>query len=134
MARCVCAEMHSGFSALRSALPLNVRARGRHVELNDATVADIQRIAAVWAECREAAGAQTEHGPWLFGEFSAADCFYIPVALRFVTYGVGLVGFASQYVTTVMTDPLVQEWCAMGAAETETVAADEAGLPPEHAK
>ena len=128
-ARCVCAEMHGGFSALRTALPLNVRARGRHVELTQDTVADIQRISAIWHDCREAAGAQTKRGPWLFGEFSAADCFYIPVAMRFVTYAIGLVGFASQYVATVAADPLVLEWCEMGAAEPETIAGEEAGAP-----
>lgn len=128
LARSVCAEMHSGFAALRSALPLNVRARGRHVELNPATIADIQRISAIWQDCREAAGAQTRHGPWLFGEFSAADCFYIPVALRFVTYAIGLVGYASEYVSTVAADPLVLEWCAMGAAEPETIVAEEVGV------
>lgn len=130
MARSVCAEMHSGFSALRNALPMNIRARGRHVELDQATVADIQRVSAIWHDCRVATGTPTKHGPWLFGEFSAADCFYIPVAMRFMTYAIGLVGYASQYVATVAADPLVQQWCDMGAAESEIIEAGEVGILP----
>ena len=127
MARSVCAEMHAGFPALRTALPLNAHARGRQVELDQETVGDIQRVSAIWHDCREAAGPQTKHGPWLFGEFSAADCFYVPVALRFVTYAIGLVGFASKYAATVATDPLALEWCEMAAAETEIIECEEAG-------
>ncbi|MDH3589224.1 MAG: glutathione S-transferase family protein [Gammaproteobacteria bacterium] len=127
LARSVCAEMHSGFPALRNALPLNARARGRHVELDQETVGDIQRISAIWHDCREAAGSQAQHGPWLFGEFTAADCFYVPVALRFVTYAIGLVGFASKYVATVAADALVLEWCEMAAAETESIPREEVG-------
>lgn len=131
LARSVCAEMHAGFAPLRSTLPLNVRARGRHVELDDATVEDIRRISAIWQDCRDASGTLTEQGPWLFGNFSIADCFYVPVALRFVTYTVGLVGFASQYTTSVATDPLVLQWCEMAAGESEVIENEERGLPSE---
>ncbi|MBT8137010.1 MAG: glutathione S-transferase family protein [Gammaproteobacteria bacterium] len=128
LARSACAEMHSGFAWLRQTLPMNVRARGRHVELDESVVADIQRISDLWEQCRDAAGPQARRGPWLFGELTIADCFYIPVASRFITYAIGLVGFASTYVATVAADPLMQEWADMAAAETETIAAEEVGL------
>ena len=128
-ARSVCAEMHSGFAKLRANLPMNCRARGRNVDYDEATHADIARICAIWDECREAAGHETQHGPWLYGHFSAADCFYIPVALRFCTYRIGLVGYASPYVAAVVNDPLVGgSWLALAEAESETIAHDEVGL------
>lgn len=130
LARSACAEMHAGFDALRRHLPLNARARGRHVELDEGTVRDIQRISAIWHDCREAAGHQAGHGPWLFGEFTATDCFYVPVALRFMTYAIGLVGYASEYVSTVAADPVVAEWCELARAETEIIEQEEVGKTP----
>lgn len=128
MARSVCAEMHSGFAALCSALPFNCRARGRSVDYDHAVHADVARICAIWDACRAASGDYATRAPWLFGTFSIADCFFVPVALRFCTYRIGLVGYASEYVSAVLNDALIGEWIALARAETETIEHEEVGL------
>lgn len=127
-ARAVCAEMHSGFEALRTALPFNCRARGRSVDYDEATHRDVERICEIWDACRDAAGDLVQRGPWLFGRFTVADCFFVPVALRFCTYRIGLVGYASKYVAAVVDDPLVAEWLGLAQTETETIEREEVGL------
>ena len=84
IARAASAEMHAGFAALRNEMPFNCRSR-RRVALSPAATQDVQRVQALWADCRARFGAG---GPWLFGAFSPADAMFAPVALRFVTYGV----------------------------------------------
>jgi glutathione S-transferase len=123
LARAVIAEMHAGFSALRSGMPMNCRARGRQVPVDAELQADIERIFAIWEECLERSG-----GPWLFGEFTLADAAYAPVALRFTTYGVSGPPAVQDYVAMVLADPDVAEWMRQGAAETEVIEADEAGI------
>jgi glutathione S-transferase len=125
MARAVSAEMHSGYPALRAAMPMNCRAEGRVVPVDDDIRADIDRIQSVWSSCRSMADGP---GDWLFGEFSIADAMYAPVALRFHSYGVSLSRAGQAYVDLVLSDPDVIEWITEGRAETEVVAADEAGL------
>lgn len=128
VARAVSAEMHAGFQALRSAYPMNVRARNRRVPTTPALAASIRRMDELWTACRTRHGAG---GPWLFGEYSVADAMYAPVAFRFRTYGTAGLGPVSlAYVATVLEDPLLQPWIAAAEAETERVAADEAGEPP----
>lgn len=123
-ARSVCAEMHSGFGALRSALPMNLRARGRKVVVDHAIGEDINRIASLWTECRQAHASQ---GPWLFGRFSLADAMFAPVALRFPTYSIELPEVAAQYQEHCMADPDLLHWIKAAGTETEIVEADEAG-------
>jgi len=124
-ARALAAEMHAGFQPLRDAYPMNIRARGRNVPGNPALAASIQRIDAMWSDCRRRHAAA---GPWLFGEYSAADAMYAPVALRFSTYGTAGLGAAAQaYVATVVADPLLQPWLAAASAEQAVLAHDEAG-------
>jgi len=124
-ARALAAEMHAGFQALRDAYPMNVRARGRSVPGSPALAASIQRIDALWSDCRRR---HASAGPWLFGEYSAADAMYAPVALRFNTYGTAGLGAAAQaYVATAVGDPLLQPWLAEAMAEPEVIARDEAG-------
>ncbi len=125
VARSIAAEIHSGFQALRSELPMNCRAR-RRVEPSAAARADIARVLAIWESCRSSHAAG---GPWLFGGFSVADAMYAPVAFRFQTYSVAMTGAASRYAQALLAHPALVEWAAAAAAETETVAADEAGTP-----
>jgi glutathione S-transferase len=115
-ARSAAAEMHSGFRALRSAMPMNIRGRHPGKGMNDAVAKDLERISALWASAAK---------PFLFGGFSAADAFYAPVATRLVTYGVELTGPARDYQRALLAFPAVQAWCADAARETEFVAADE---------
>jgi glutathione S-transferase len=125
LARAAAAEMHAGFGALRSACPMNLRARDRRVAITPAIRACIERIDALWT------GARTHHGddgPWLFGGYCAADAMYLPVALRFRTYGLdGLGPVAQDYMTTLLSDPLFQPWLDAALAETWVVPSDEAG-------
>jgi len=124
VARSVSAEMHSGFTALRSGMPMNARARGRRVPLTPELAADIDRIAAIWTDCRSRFGAS---GPWLFSAFSVADAMFGPVVLRFVTYGVSQPGAVDGYVATWMADSHLQAWIAAAERETEVIEQDECG-------
>jgi glutathione S-transferase len=121
-ARSVSAEMHSGFAALRSAMPMNCRGSYPGSGRTPQSLADIARITALWQECRErfAAG-----GEFLFGKFSAADAFYAPITSRFITYAVPLTPVGARYVEAVSSLPAMREWVAAGKAESETIAADE---------
>lgn len=123
LARAYMAEMHAGFSALRARMPMNCRATGRQVEIDEDLQANIDRIFAIWSECLQRSG-----GPWLFGEFSLVDAAYVPVALRFCTYGVEGPPPVQAYVATVLADPDVAAWVEAGKSETEVVEADEAGI------
>ncbi|WP_166263372.1 glutathione S-transferase family protein [Marinobacter caseinilyticus] len=124
-ARSVCAEIHAGLSGLRSALPMNCRAH-RHVDLSAAAAADVARVDAMWSDCLAASSGK---GPWLFGEFSIADCFYAPVALRFLTYDVEISEAAQAYVSQLLGHPSVRRWLADAQRETEVIDNDEAGTP-----
>lgn len=114
MARAVVAEMHSSFRALRSELPMNVRARIEGHRISDECKADIVRVLQIWAEARARHG---QGGPFLFGTFGAADVFYAPVVSRFVTYGIGVPGFAEAYMETMWEQEWMQAW--IHAAEEE---------------
>ncbi|MEX0618861.1 MAG: glutathione S-transferase family protein [Pseudohongiellaceae bacterium] len=122
-ARAVCAEMHAGFTALRSEMPMNCRAT-REVKVSRAALDDIQRIDEMWARCRER---EANRGPWLFGGFSIADCFYAPVVLRFKTYGVKLSPLSSEYSLTMLAHTHLNEWTAQARQETEVLPEEEKG-------
>lgn len=126
MARSAAAEMHSGFFALRAALPMNCRATGRRVSIDAATQRDIDRIAALWGELR-ATWAQS--GPWLCGGFSIVDCMYAPVVLRFHSYGIELNPTCRAYMDALRAHPKMQHWLQLAAAETEVIEDEEVGSP-----
>jgi len=119
-ARAISAEMHSGFSALRAAMPMNCRSRYPGKGRNAAVDADIARIEAIWGDCLKRYG-----GPFLFGAFSIADAMYAPIVSRFLTYDVKLAGALQQYAQAVLDLPAMKAWYAAGAAEPEFLAADE---------
>jgi glutathione S-transferase len=122
MARSACAEMHSGFGALRSAMPMNIRGAYPGCGMSPAVRRDIDRIAALWADCRARFGSG---GDLLFGAFSAADAFFAPVVMRFMTYAPELPAAAHVYCEAVKRLPSVAAWMAAGRAETEFLAEDE---------
>lgn len=123
VARAASAEMHAGFAALRSEMPFNCRSR-RQVTLSAAARQDVQRVQALWADCRERFGAD---GPWLFGGFCPADAMFAPVALRFVTYGVALDPPARAYVDAVASHPAIAAWTGAAREEREVIEASEVG-------
>lgn len=102
VARSVCVEMHSGFSALRTHLPMDLRRRAELQCIPEDAREDIQRICALWQFCRRHFGAD---GPFLFGHATVADAFYAPVAARFYSYQVGLSEDATAYVAAVSGQP-----------------------------
>jgi glutathione S-transferase len=124
VARAVCAEMHSGFSTLRSLWPMNARARNRRTAVPVALEADIERIDEIWNDCRGRFGGG---GPWLFGQYSVADAMYAPVVLRFNTYGARISQAARWYMATVLEDAPLQEWLQAAKQEPWTIAAEEVG-------
>ena len=123
-ARSISAEMHSGFSILREAMPMNCRAMGRKVSLPDALAADIDRVFEIWSDChrRYQAG-----GDWLFGEFSVADAMYAPVVLRFRTYGINLPESAAAYPERLLQSTALQDWLAAAESEVEVIEREEIG-------
>jgi glutathione S-transferase len=123
-ARSISAEMHSGFAELRESMPMNCRAMGRKVALTDALTADINRIFAIWSDCRNRYGSEAG---WLFGSFSVADAMYAPVVFRFRTYGIDLPQSAAAYPERVMKSKAIQSWLAATESETEVLEVDEAG-------
>lgn len=107
MARAMVAEMHSSYIALRRQCPMNIRRRVPGIELTDESRRDVVRILQLWAEARARFGTG---GPFLFGTFSAADIFYAPVVSRFLTYGIGVPGFAQTYMQAVWEHEWMQQW------------------------
>jgi glutathione S-transferase len=114
LARSIAAEMHAGFAALRRGMPMDLRehlpGRGR----SDAVDADIERVTAIWRDCRARFGGR---GPFLFGAFSAADAMYAPVATRFRTYGVALDPICQAYADAVLALPAFLQWQAAAQQE-----------------
>src|SRR6185437_9245911 len=114
VARSVSAEMHSGFAALRGHLPMNMRSSFPNRGVTPEVQADINRIAALWRDCRKRFGAG---GEFLFGEFTAADAMYAPVVSRFRTYRVELDEVAQAYADAVWALPALQEWATAAGNE-----------------
>jgi glutathione S-transferase len=112
--RAISGEMHSGFSNLRSALPMNIKAHYPGFKLWAGAQADIDRVTAIWRECLEASG-----GPFLFGEPSVADAMYAPVCFRFLTYAVPLDEACRAYVAHIAGWQPVQDWVAGAMAEPD---------------
>jgi glutathione S-transferase len=118
-ARCrsIAGEMHSGFSALRSSLPMNLRTEGRRIAIWSAAQADIERITTIWHECLE-----TWKGPWLFGRNpSVADAMYAPVVTRFRSYSVSLDPVCAAYRDHILAWPDLTEWIAAALLEPEQI-------------
>jgi glutathione S-transferase len=106
-ARCrsICGEMHSGFGNLRSALPMNLKARHPGFKVWAGAQADIDRIVTIWGECFAENG-----GPYLFGTLTMADAMYAPVVTRFQTYDVKLDRDCSTYCERIMALPDMIAW------------------------
>lgn len=115
--RAICGEMHSGFTALRSSLPMNIKAHFPGFKLWSRAQADIDRIEAIWTECLATYG-----GPWLFGaQPCIADAMFAPVVTRFITYAVPLDPACVAYCDTVMGLPAMKEWVAAAEAEPDEI-------------
>jgi glutathione S-transferase len=115
--RSVCGEMHSGFSALRSALPMNLKASFPNFTVWSRAQGDIERVTEIWRDCLTRYG-----GPYLFGKKrSIADAMYAPVVTRFLTYGVPLDDACAAYCQTIINLPEMQEWIAAAKLEPDDI-------------
>lgn len=115
--RSVSGEIHSGFYNLRSALPMNLKARHQRFKIFSGARPDVERVKAVWTECLEAYG-----GPWLFGASpTVADAMFAPVCTRFRTYAVDLAPEIAAYCETVFAWPLMLEWTEGAMAEPDEI-------------
>ncbi len=124
LCRSCCSEMHAGFMAIRNELPMNCRARKR-LSLSPAVRAESRRVDELWSEFRTQHAGQ---GDYLFGQFSMADCFFAPVAMRFQTYGVELSPRAERYMTTLLRTEALEQWKSEAQNETEVLAEFEIGI------
>ena len=121
-ARSISAEMHAGFSALRSQMTMCIRERVDVRPWSPELAADIDRVVRIFDESRRRFGTG---GAFVCGRFSIADCFYAPVAFRFQTYGVRTEGIARAYLEALLDHPFVRDWEKAALAETTIVEADE---------
>jgi glutathione S-transferase len=124
-ARSLCAEMHSGFAALRERCPMNIEASlpeigARCAHEWPAVSADLRRIDAMWSEALAESG-----GPFLFGAFGAVDAYYAPVCSRIETYGLPVGPAATAYAARVLALPAMRQWSAAARAENDFLAVDE---------
>jgi glutathione S-transferase len=118
-ARSLCAEMHAGFSALRSHCPMNIEASlpqvgARVLAEHDAVRRDLARIDAMWSDALAGSG-----GPFLFGPFGIVDAYYAPVVARLRTYGLPLSAVSHAYADRVWAAPGVSHWVADALAEKD---------------
>ena len=115
--RSVSGEIHSGFYNLRSALPMNLKARHERFKIFSGARPDVERVKAIWTECLAAHG-----GPWLFGAApTVADAMFAPVCTRFRTYAVDLDPPLAAYCETVFAWPLMREWTEGAIAEPDEI-------------
>ncbi|HBM58189.1 MAG TPA: glutathione S-transferase family protein [Citreicella sp.] len=117
LCRAVSGEMHSGFYNLRSALPMNLRARHDSFRIFSGARPDVERVKAIWHDCLDRFG-----GPFLFGARpSVADAMYAPVCTRFRTYAVPLDPALQAYADTILTWPPMLDWTKAALAEPEEI-------------
>jgi glutathione S-transferase len=118
-ARCrsICGEMHSGFAAMRAALPMNLKGRFPGFKVWSRAQADIDHIVEIWEVCLAQYG-----GPYLFGTGRCiADAMYAPVVMRFHSYDVKLPAASARYCMTIMSMAEVKEWVASAQGEPEDI-------------
>ena len=115
--RSICGEMHSGFSNMRSALPMNLKAHHPGFKVWAGAQADIDRILSIWREFLA-----TGKGPFLFGSTPGmADAMFAPVVTRFITYDVKLDSDCAAYCKAIMALPAMKEWVEAANAEPDEV-------------
>ena len=126
MARSVSSEMHSGFSALRNACPMNLGFRHPPKDRGPKVAADVARICQIWNGARARFGAG---GPFLFGAFTAADAMFAPVTIRFRSYGIGVDDASEAYIDAVQATPAFASWKAAALKEEWIIPLDEVDEP-----
>ena len=113
-ARALASEMHAGFTALRSHCPMNLRVSYAETPVPEAVQADLDRLDVIWNWARAQSGSE---GPWLCGDYSAADVFFAPVASRIATYNLPATPAMAGYVAAHLAHPAFRRWRAMGLVD-----------------
>ncbi len=113
-ARVLASEMHAGFTALRSYCPMNLRVSYQDCAPTDAVLADLERLQTIWDWGRQQSGSV---GPWLCGDYSAADVFFAPVAARIAGYNLPVGEAARAYVAALLSHTSFRRWRAMGLVD-----------------
>lgn len=126
LARSVTAEMHSGFSALRGACPVNLGKVFAPHDRGHAVAHNVARITAIWRDCRSRFG---QGGDFLFGAFSAADAMYAPVCARLRSYSIKVDPVSEAYCDAVYALPAFAEWRDAALKEPWIVPEDEVDEP-----
>ncbi|WP_050525044.1 glutathione S-transferase [Pseudorhodobacter wandonensis] len=114
VARVLMAEMHAGFTALRTHCPMNLRVSYTDCAAPEAVLADLARLQTLWAWARSETGSNT---PWLCGDYCAADAFFAPVAGRIAGYNLTVGPEAAAYVAAHLAHQPFRQWRAMGHAD-----------------
>lgn len=114
MARSACAQMHSGFFAIRNHMPFDLSRNAPLATVPSDVSTEIERMSALWAECR---AASTQIGPFLFGGATLADAYFAPIAVRLRTYQVELSAADAAYVETIYQWPAFKAWHKAGLEE-----------------
>jgi len=123
LCRAYCSEMHSGFMAIRSEMPMNCRARKR-LKISAAAVADCRRVDQLFSDAR----AQfADRGDYLFGEFSVADCMFAPIVMRFTTYGIEVSESSREYMRTMLQNSALSAWLEDAQKESQILTDFELG-------
>jgi glutathione S-transferase len=125
-ARVIANEMHAGFIPLRKHCPMNFWRTVKPRELTPEAVANVQRIDALWSDCRARFG---KNGPFLFGRFTAADAMYAPIVSRFHTYAIEVGAASRAYMAAVMALPAWAEWKEAALKEPWVLPEDEPDWP-----
>lgn len=129
-ARSIASEMHAGFQALRMACPMSITQRFAPKPLSDDVKANVGRIAEIWREARDRF-ADKAAGPFLYGEFTAADGMYAPVVSRFHSYGIATDAASTAYMDAVRAHPAYRAWLAAAAEEPWVIQQNESDTPIE---
>ena len=115
--RAISGEMHSGFSAMRGSLPMNIKGHFPNFKIWSRAQTDIDRVVAIWRDCLKNYG-----GPFLFGKQPCiADAMYAPVVTRFLSYDVSLDRECAAYCKRIMELPAMQEWVAAAKQEPDEI-------------
>ena len=125
LCRAYCHEMHAGFTAIRSEMPMNCRAR-RTLPVSTAVQPEVERIDTLWRKARRR---YREHGDYLFGSFSMADALFAPIVMRFQTYDVEVSETSADYMATMLANASVLGWYEDACKESAEIAIAEVGEP-----
>lgn len=119
-ARSICAEMHSGFNAMRNEMPMNCRRAKGEIVLTEAAQQDVNRIITIWSDCLNQSS-----GPFLFDKFTIADAYYLPVVIRFDIYNISVPAAIRTYMEHMLALPAYQLWLNAAKAEPEIIDCEE---------